>query len=559
MGNRSRFKIIKKLIMSLMFLGILLWTLVSCGTLMLPPLEVTSCEVGTATIVVEFTLPPDLSSLEEGLSVTEDGAKIEGKITISGKKAEFTPLYGIKDNYDYVVRIEAGTEDVQGHSLMDTFVYEYSTRTDKVPFTVNFLVPESLQQKTFSENSLETASHGNIIGGEIHLLNEVTSIQLEFSAPVDKKSLETGLTITPSFEYFLEYEKNDCLVKIIPKKQLDIHQRYVVQLKNSVMDTKRNFLKKDMGWSFFYKLDEIPPEITFKHGVSSENALFEENASTEITGNRLELGLEDWIILDFSEKLDLDAAASLISLESLDMGVISPSMEIIKDYKNGNRLVLRPQWNGNSGDFFGSDWQLVVKAGLEDEAGNKTEGEKVLFLSYTLESQRLLEFLGALLVDTETQSGLKVCFSPQHPFLTMELDPQFYPNRAEELPSKMELHLFFSLSEKADVLNDFSLMENLSLSASNDCCELTVKKLLGQDSSQECNNQFQEFMAELEGFGEEISSERADSTFLVMVSFQVELLNRDSRGLVTLELEEAVADSLGNKLGKMIVCQVNKL
>jgi hypothetical protein len=102
-------------------------------------------------------------------------------------------------------------------------------------------------------------------------------------------------------------------------------------------------------------------------------------------------------------------------------------------------------------------------------------------------------------------------------------------------------------------------MENISLSASNDCCELTVKKLLGQDSSQGCKNQFQKFLAELELNGGNVSSEIADSTFLVMVSFQVELLNRDSRGLVTLELEEAVADSLGNKLGKMIVCQVNKL
>ena len=415
MCNRSRFKIIKKLT-SLMFLGILLWAMASCGTVMLPPLEVTSCEVGTATIVVEFTLPPDLASLEDGLSVTEDGIKIEGKITISGKKAEFTPVYGIKDNYDYVVRIEAGTEDGQGHSLMDTFVYEYSTRTEKAPFTVDFPVPE----ETFTENSLETATGEKIIGGEIHVLDEVSSIQLEFSAPVDKKSLETGLTVTPSFEYFLEYEKNDCLVRLVPKKQLEINQRYVVQLKNSVMDTKRNPLEKDLGWSFFYKLDEIPPEIVFKHAATSEDAVFEENSSTEITGEKLELGLEDWIILDFSEKLDLDAAASLIFLESLDIGVISPSLEIIKDYKNGNRLALRPHWSGNSGDFWGSHWQLVVKTGLEDGAGNKTTEEKVLFLSYTLESQRLLEFLGALLVDTEKQSGFKACFSPQHPFLTID-------------------------------------------------------------------------------------------------------------------------------------------
>ena len=66
-------------------------------------------------------------------------------------------------------------------------------------------------------------------------------------------------------------------------------------------------------------------------------------------------------------------------------------------------------------------------------------------------------------------------------------------------------------------------------------------------------------MAELELNGGNVSSEIAASTSLVMVSFQVELLNRDSRGLVTLELEEAIADSLGNMLGKKILCQVNKI
>ena len=62
MHNHSGFKIIKKLTISLMLFGALLWALVSCGTIMLPPLEVTSCQVGTATIVVEFTLPPVIAS-----------------------------------------------------------------------------------------------------------------------------------------------------------------------------------------------------------------------------------------------------------------------------------------------------------------------------------------------------------------------------------------------------------------------------------------------------------------------------------------------------------------
>lgn len=556
MYNHSRFTVIKNLIV---VVG-MVFLFVSCGTIMLPPMEVADCKVGKATIVVEFTLPPDLASLENGLSVTEDGSKIEGKITISGKKAEFTPLYGIKDNYDYVIRIEAGTEDVNGHSLMDTFVYEYSTRNDKSPFFVDFLVEEKLNQESFSEKSLDTAEAENPVGGEIQVLQEISTLQLGFSQSVDKKSLEEGLSITPAFDYFLEYDNNDCLVTLIPQKELEINQRYVISLAASVMDIQRNSLKEEVSWSFFYKKDVHAPEISFQHTDKVENLLFtEENPPSVIEGDNLELGLDDWIILEFSEKLDLDKAASCIFLESVNTVAIAPTLEIRKDYKNGNRLALRPDWTGNSGNMWGSSWRLVVKAGIEDYSGNKTQGEKALFLSYTLEAQRPPVFLGALLVDYEKQSQLKAYFSPENPFLSLELDPQFYPNRAEELPSKVELHLFFALSGQTSSLNRISLMEHISLSASNDCCQLTLKKLLDESADEACKNQFEEFCSELEKVAENPVPEIDQSHSLVMVRFQVELLNRNSKGLISLKLGENVADSLGNTLGRAVICQVNKI
>lgn len=560
MCNHSRFTVIEKIIKNLVAFSGILFVLVSCGTIMLPPMEVADCQVGAATVVVEFTLPPDLASLENGLSVTEDGSRMEGKITISGKKAEFAPLYGIKDNYDYVVRIEAGTEDVNGHSLMETFVYEYSTRNDTSPFSVEFLAPEKLNHEAFPEKSLEAAEAENLVGGEIQVFEELSTIQLEFSQPVDKKSLEDGLNITPAFEYFLEYGNNDCLVTVIPQKELEINQRYVISLASSVMDIQRNTLKKDASWSFFYRKDVQAPEISFQQTDKTEDLVFtEENHPSAVEGDNLELALGDWIVLEFSERLDLDEAASCIFLESADTLAIAPTLEIIKDYKNGNRLALRPAWTGNSGNMWGSRWRLVVKSGIKDWAGNKTQGETELFLSYTLEAQRPPVFLGALLVDCEKQSNLRACFSPENPFLSLELDPQFYPNRAEELPSRVELHLFFTLSGETSSLNSVSLMEHISLSASNDCCELTLKKLLDQSAGESCKNQFQEFCSELEKLGGNPVPEMDQSNSLAMASFQVELLNRNSKGLVTLELGENVADSLGNALGRTVICQVNKL
>ena len=62
-----------KIIKGMVLMGLFLCLLPSCGTIMLPPLEVVSCSVENNTVFIEFSLPPDFSSLKNGLSVTEDG------------------------------------------------------------------------------------------------------------------------------------------------------------------------------------------------------------------------------------------------------------------------------------------------------------------------------------------------------------------------------------------------------------------------------------------------------------------------------------------------------
>lgn len=509
-----------KIIKGMVLMGLFLCLLPSCGTIMLPPLEVVSCSVENNTVFIEFSLPPDFSSLKNGLSVTEDGKKLEGNLSVLGNKAQFVPTYGIQENREYIIRIEAGTEDGRGHSLMETFEYTHSTRDNLTTLTVEIVVVQ---------NSFP--------------------IQLEFSQAIDKESLENGLRISPDFDYFLEYYNGNHCVRVIPKKQLENNQRYIVSLDSSVMDIHRNFLPKEVAKSFYYQMDLNPLELSFK--VSQQEVEH---------GGTVPLAPDEWIYLEFTKDINLDQVSSFIFLEPVGHSTIASPLEIVRDYKGGRSLRLRPRWNSDENEAWGKSWRLVVQPGIEDTGGNALESEQEITLAYTLEKFRPPEFLGALMTNLDGEQDLRVVFSPSNPFSSMVLPPETYPSVQETFHSTVELNLFFKVSSEATGMDEFSLMEHTLLSAANDCCELTLKRLEG--AGIEDTSLYEDFLLlkkELPEFNQELQVDSGNSGKIVTVKFQLELLNKNQRGLVTLELAPETSDSLGNKLGKTSICQVNKL
>lgn len=535
----------------------LLW-LVSCGTIMLPPLEVASCKVAEGKIVVQFTAPPSPQSLDAGLTVTEDGEKMEGQLRIHGDSAEFIPRYGLKAHHDYMVRVEAGTEDVNGHSLMEPFVYEYSTRSHRMEFSVELVAPVEADHR--------------LVEGELHVLEGLSQIQLEFSSPVDRKSLEEGLSLSPRFDYVLLYANQDCQVTIQPLEQLEVNNRYLVSLSSSVTDRYRNPLPKELGWSFYYGLDVEPPELAFfllpqdqeERSFWPETAGLAQVAVSSSTlrdgqgdvegASPLELAANDWILVEFSEAVDLDVAASALRMEpvSLSQCAVAPPLEIKLNHEHGRQLKVRPLWTGDmESQCWGSIWRLVVDSRLKDRAGNEMEEPRSIILSYTKESQRPPQFLGALMVDGAGK--LAVLFSPQLPLGEMALDVDAFPTTTEVLPQTVTLHLFFGISAEAKEIARTSLMEHASIQAANDCCEVTLKRLVSTAFSQEIYENYLQLLTDHGGQEDTVEGTMA------MASFQVELLNRDQAGLVTLELSGALKDNLGNAMGTAAVCRVNKL
>lgn len=544
----------KKLALSLSVLP-LLW-LVSCGTIMLPPLKVASCKVAEGKIVVQFTAPPSPQSLDTGLAVTEDGEKMEGQLQIHGDSAEFIPRYGLKDHYDYVVRVEAGTEDVNGHSLMEPFVYEYSTRSHRKEFSVELVTPVEADHR--------------LVEGELHVLEGLSQIQLEFSSPVDRKSLEEGLSLSPSFDYLLLYANQDCQVTIQPLEQLEVNNRYLVSLSSSVTDRYRNPLPKELGWSFYYGLDVEPPVLDFfllpqdqeklspwpktagLEQVSVSSSELTDGHGDSVGASNLELAANDWILVEFSETVDLEGAVSALRLESVSQCAVAPTLEIEQNHEHGRQLKVRPLWTGDmESQCWGSSWRLVVDSRLRDRAGNEMEEPRSIILSYTKESQRPPQFLGALMVDEAGK--LAVLFSPQIPLGEMELAVDAFPTTAEVLPQTVTLHLFFGISAEATEISRTSLMEHTSILAANDCCEVTLKRLVSTAFSQETYENYLRLLTEHGG-----QEDMVEGT-MAMASFQVELLNRDQAGLVTLELAGELRDNLGNAMGTAADCRVNKL
>lgn len=551
----SRDSIIRKrLVLSIVLLPLL--CLVSCGTIMLPPLKVASCKVAGGRIVVQFTAPPSPQSLDGGLTVTEDGERMEGQIQIHGDSAEFIPRYGLKAHHDYVVRVEAGTEDVNGHSLMEPFVYEYSTRSHRKVFSVELVAPVEADNR--------------LVEGELHVLEGLSRIQLEFSSPVDRKSLEEGLSLSPSFDYLLLYANQDCQVTIQPLEQLEVNNRYLVSLSPSVTDIYRNPLPKELDWSFYYGLDVEPPELAFSllpqgeeeqspwpettglEHVSVSSPELTDGHGDSVAASTMELAAGDWILVEFSESVDLELASSALHLEPVSRFDVAPALEIEQNHENCRQLKVRPLWTGDMGNqCWGSSWRLVVDSKVQDRSGNEMAESRQITLSYTKEVQRPPQFLGALMLDEAGK--LEVLFSPQIPLGKMELDVDAFPTTAEVMPRTVTLHLFFGVSAEAKEISRTSLMEHASIHAANDCCEVTLKRLVSTEFRQET---YEKYLQLLRGQG---GQEDMVEGNMAMASFQVELLNRDQAGLVTLELAGELRDNLGNAMGKVADCRVNKL
>ncbi|QTQ14993.1 Ig-like domain-containing protein [Treponema parvum] len=491
-------------IFSLLLPILILPAISGCADRLLPELKVESVTYDLQKVSVSFSERPDESSFQRGFSITEDKASLNGTYVFSGTTVHFFPVNGIRQNYDYRVILSTQIEDIEGRSLMHDFSYFFSTRSSsEIPFIV----------------SQFPAKEAEITG----TLSELT---FTFSVPINTQTFHSAFSVSPAFNYLIDFSDNDTKAHVIPTQSLEKQKRYTLTVSTSLEDKNRNSPREDYVSIFYYDLDRTEAVLSVQ-SVSEGGAAIEftENSSTN------DVPLNSKIQLNFTKPVRTDSVSGFISIDP----PLSYSIRINKETRQ--KVTLVP-----SDAEWGKTYTLHVKKGISDYYGNKIPSDHNFSFTYDNENNRPVLFESAFF---QSSSSAYKTLSKQTEYSFLPLDPVFYPKNTE---TNGTLYLVFRISANAQNVNLFTVMDGFTISTVNGCFSIVLK-----NASLVPQSDFSSLP-----IATQIQAVGSTPGKLSIVKYTMEITNKDSSGIVSLNLSSTIQDNLGNPAKEGISLSFNK-
>ncbi len=507
----------------LILLNTLFLTFSSCSSLLLPALEVKSFDYDSSKITVEFSQSVLESSAQKSFSLTQDLKSVNGVFYFNGKVVQFFPENGIQENYDYVFSITTDCEDEAYRSLSKKFVKEFSTRIDKTS-------PEVLSVTLENNEELKEKA-----------------IVIQFSKTIDTASFFNSISVTPTFEYFTFFENEQKTVKLVPLEELLKNTDYKIVISTELMDCSRNYLKEKYIKTLSpVKKYETP---TINCSIFNENnneelfldcAEFKTNENGENILKVENVPLNSKIRFNFNQKMNLDGIANKVSVFPVS------SYSLTKDEIDAKWFELKLkecEW--------GKTYRICLSSEIADVYSNKTEKENILYLTFDREEERPPEFIeGYLQVSAFTKEDIEKSYKVLSASTNYEY--LIFDSSVFECGTEVEsvLYLVFAScnSEKNSGINVYSLLDKFSITTSNNCAVITIKKIESTDD-------------ELKSFPlkDIISNEVLQLNQKVsVVKCTLGVKNNASRGIIQFNLETGFTDSLENAAVEGFAFKFNK-
>ena len=495
----------------------------SCSDTFLPALKVKSFDYDSSKITVEFSENVLESSVQKSFSLTEDSQSVNGVFSFNGCVVQFFPESGIKENYDYVFCVSTDCEDKNYCSLSKKFVKEFSTRKDKTS-------PEILSVTMEDTETLEN-----------------NAVVIEFSKRIDEISFFNSISVSPSFEYFTFFEDAGKTVKLVPLEKLLKNTDYKITISTDLMDCSRNYLKEKFIKTFSlvkkYEAPEIKcsifnadndgqfiiDSVAFEASENGENVLKAENVSLNST-----------IRFNFNEKMSFEGISGEVDIFPVC------AYSLTKDEINSKWFEVKlkdAQW--------GKTYRICLSEEVSDVYSNKTGKENILSVSFDREEERPPEFIeGYLQISSFSEENYKDSFkvlSSSTDYDYLIFDSAVYESGAE-VESILYLVFASSNDEKNEGINVYSLLDRFSITASNSCAGITIKKIEVADE------EIQTFPLKNIITSALLQSKQK----LSVVKCTLCVKNNANRGIVQFNLESGFTDLLGNVAVKGFELKFNK-
>lgn len=479
----------------------------SCVQELIPPLEIKDCVFVKDGIILYFSESPKENSFTNNVLFLEDDNVISGDIIFNDKIVKIIFENGIQENKNYRVNISSDLEDKKGCSLLQDYVFEHSTRKENIsPFIKKISPAGSVQEET-------------------------KEIEIIFSEPIDMKSFHKAFSVTPSFDFLCDYNAKTNCVKVIPVEPLKQNERYLIKISTELLDINNNQLKNEYSAYFDYFINTDIPI----HHVN----IIEENGVTKINpDNVIELSREKSLQFEWNKKIFLDGVKDLIFIEPYVPFEIKNNEQTEKDF------VINFDFTG----MWGKSFELKLLKGIKDSFGNTTKEDYVYKLNYCDENNRPILFNCALLKNGSTYKIVR----SENQYDSIIFDILTFPATSGNNCVETELFFLFLVSNNSAGIDRFSAMENISLTTSNNCCDILIKTL-------EVLTEESDSLKKIKTEHPSIFNLTENQGKLSIVKCILDVENADKKGLITFEIKQQICDDLKNTMEKDIFCKVNKL
>jgi hypothetical protein len=477
----------------------------SCAQWLLPPLRVLSCSLEEGGAFLRFSDSPQEESILKAFSMTEDGARLEGRFSFKGEEIRFYPVNGIRGGRVYRISLSTTAEDRRGNSLEEDYHCEFFTKAETEAPAVTEILP----------------ADGSV------LAEAPEEILIRFSEPVDSVSFEEALRISPSSNYVIQWDPDYREALIRPVKALSLGTRYTISVSTALLDRSRNGMVLPFTSSFFLGDDRSAPELSLEWVNASGRGPLADGG-----GPNTGLPPDAEFDLSFTRNVEIESLGAFIEVRP-SLGI---NVRAERDSRTKARLSFTrsPSW--------GESCTLTVRKGIGTEGGWAT-GEDSIFL-LVFDDPRFMppRFLRGFL-DIRTE---KKILSEETDFDSLTLDPAIF-RPVTGGTEATELCMVFAVSQEAGSLALSSAMDAFSISAGNGCAYISIKKLRALD----------EFSYRASPFNDS-SLEAGPGRRLCALVYGLEIENTQQQGLIVFSMRSSLKDLLGNSPEKGVTITWNK-
>lgn len=456
---------------------------ISCSCFLFPDFKIESFSYNENFIKIDFNSNPDIDTIIDSFTMLEDEIQTEGNFSFKANSFEFHPVNGISKEHDYKIIITTDAEDTSGISLKEKYTAQFSTKSSNKP----------LQIQNFKQT--------------------LKGLEIDFSTSLDHNQFLKSFSISPAIDFTTDWNESSSSVKINFLSSLSINTRYFVSISKDLKNNTNNNLQQEFSYTFIPNYSLTDDFNLIYVSQNNETLILPEKANTN-------LSYKDKFYFSFFNNEDKNSFPASISIYPEISFKIRQSSSNLKNYYL--ELQEKPEYNSVY------DLHVSYNPGNSDKPS-----EKNYILQFDSIKDCPPEFCNGYIKKQEKP----FLFSDINNTINFPVDS--FPTISSFPSDEISIYFIFSSKNKESEIILDSVINNITISATNNCIEIDPYLITTILDEASCDNILRTS-----------NIEKRNDTKYTIIKYDCRIQNKTNKGLIRIHINKTLCDSEANSLSK---------